>query len=398
MFLQRFVNSARKCLARKRYLAFLVLLISSTVFYCTIFHLNVICFRGNLEKKISTICDKFNRNEFSGSLCNEICSHRSTFHCPENASKNRKFAFVIGNEGTKKITVKEAPDSVDPLKWLDRDGHQRFPSEVEFIRMVNRTVFFKYNASLTLPELREFLNLRIHFGDTEIFHRFMDDAWRLVNDNDYMVAKIWDGRELFPKIYGSCGPFFGEEYISAFEGSNHLEIMSATDWKHRIQKAVLILDFVEELDSNFITLCDIKLTNFGISDNRLKYMNLEHVFAAPFMDRYLSDAKTCWKDVQCSFKACRSKCSKNIEKCTNRQMNNNLQIACDKIFRGSTYSPGLLVTSRSTKILLNLLDQCADPQNNIEADPYRPLGPSKEIRNAIYMELTNIYDSLTFIN
>lgn len=108
---------------------------------------------------------------------------------------------------------------------------------------------------------------------------------------------------------------------------------SDQDWKHRLQKAILILDYIEEMDSMTpepITMCDINFNQFGIADNMVKYSNLSHIHSAYFIDRYLSDAKECWRDRHCSYKECKTKCGLD-KKCTNRQLNNNLQIVCNKV-------------------------------------------------------------------
>lgn len=41
-----------------------------------------------------------------------------------------------------------------------------------------------------------------------------------------------------------------------------------------------------------------------------------------------------------------------------------------------------------------MIERCIDPRQVADIDPKRRLGPSTELRNLIYNELANIYESL----
>lgn len=226
----------------------------------------------------------------------------------------------------------------------------------------------------------------------------MDNMWRLIHDNDFMMVQLGVGhRELFPNVIGHCGAFYATEYIQPFQASGHLERLSTAEWKQRLQRAILIMDYVEEATNANVALCDIKYNQFGRLDSTIKYLSMEYTHPTYFMDRILSDMKPCWKDLHCSLKHCKTKCDKELGKCSMRQMNNNYQVLCDQVLRGTTYSPGLLVTNRSTKKFLQLLDRCADPRASFDISLTQPLGPVKQLFDQLRAEIINMYDGLIII-
>ena len=41
----------------------------------------------------------------------------------------------------------------------------------------------------------------------------MKNLWALVQDNEYVLAKLFQSYELFPKVYGSCGGLYAVEHL-----------------------------------------------------------------------------------------------------------------------------------------------------------------------------------------
>lgn len=156
------------------------------------------------------------------------------------------------------------------------------------------------------------------------------------------------------------------------------------------------MDYVDEVSilPDPISFCDIRYNFFGRQDSTIKYLSLGHVHPTYFIDRRLSDMKPCWKDIHCSYKHCKTKCDKEARQCTTRQLNNNYQVLCDALFRGTTYSPGLLATSRASPQLLLLLDRCADPKASFDIDLSRPWGSAKQLFDQVRTEVINLYDGL----
>lgn len=233
-------------------------------------------------------------------------------------------------------------------------------------------------------------------GSYQRLYNFMENMWRLIHDNDFMMVQLGH-QDLFPSVLGYCGSYYATEYIQPFQASGHLERISLQEWKQRLQRAILIMDYVEEATNSEIAMCDIKYNLFGRQDNTLKYLSIEHVHPNYFVDRLLSDMKTCWKDRHCSYKHCQSKCDIKLGSCSMQQMNNNYQVLCDTVLKGTRYSPGLLSTSRASKRFLQLLDRCADPRVSFDISLSRPRGPGKHLFDQLRAEIINMYDGLITI-
>ncbi len=41
----------------------------------------------------------------------------------------------------------------------------------------------------------------------------MKNLWALVQDNEYVLAKLYEDYELFPKVYGTCGGLYAVEHL-----------------------------------------------------------------------------------------------------------------------------------------------------------------------------------------
>lgn len=126
----------------------------------------------------------------------------------------------------------------------------------------------------------------------------------------------------------------------------------------------------------------------------MKYSDLRYIHTKHFVDRLLSNGKICTYDKDCDYKYCKSKCDFNTNTCTNKLLNNNLQIICSKVFRGSTQKPGILITDKTPPLLIKILDKCVSPKHKNDIDFPNYLGPSKRLRKILYNELTNIYENL----
>lgn len=264
-----------------------------------------------------------------------------------------------------------------------------YPSQYQLNGMIYRSILFNYNMTLSAEKTALFLSI-VQDYNQKIKHISMRDAWNLIQDNEIVISNLLESTELFPTFYGTCGDLYAFEYLDSLDRGVTGQTVSLSIWKNRIKTAVLILDFIEELDNNQppLRMCNVEYDHFGISDSRLKYHNLNYVFPASYVDRKLSDAKFCSTDDDCNFKSCQTKCNEHLGKCTYMQLNNNLQIICEKIFRD------ILVTTRSSVNLLSLIERCSNPEQLTDKDNKYILGTSKNVRDALYSELTNIYEIL----
>lgn len=43
--------------------------------------------------------------------------------------------------------------------------------------------------------------------------REMREIWRLLQDNEYLLSVVYEGRDIFSKVIGTCGQYFGVESL-----------------------------------------------------------------------------------------------------------------------------------------------------------------------------------------
>ena len=112
----------------------------------------------------------------------------------------------------------------------------------------------------------------------------MSTMWSLVQDEEYVFARVAEKVDLFPAIYGTCGGLYVvEELESLIDAPGTFEKEGSFEsFSKRATVAMAILDLLEELESVFdepIHLCDIKPSHFGISDRgRVKFLDLDSIF------------------------------------------------------------------------------------------------------------------------
>lgn len=133
--------------------------------------------------------------------------------------------------------------------------------------MMQRAAFFRYNMSLPVDKIQ----VMAKFSSGPNRATQIDDMWQLVQQNDYLMGTVFAAQEIFPEVYGSCGPLFVVEHLNPLIRESTRGLMGLSDWKSRIKAAVLILDYLKELEANTqdpIKLCNVKFSNFGISGNK----------------------------------------------------------------------------------------------------------------------------------
>lgn len=63
----------------------------------------------------------------------------------------------------------------------------------------------------------------------------------------------------------------------------------------------------------------------------MKYSDLKGAYVESYLDAMIGNAKACTQDVHCSYHQCKSVCNMKLQKCMDKQLNNNLQIVCEKV-------------------------------------------------------------------
>lgn len=391
MLRKKMLRRLKNGLLRRRLFVYIfgVCILGLVAYFC---RSHFACLDAIIDFKVQKECTRYFRNEITGNYCPEMCAGDgiTSFTCLAGSSTK-----WLGNKSGKNLVLSKAKsdDTYETLTWMDREGALHHPNAEEFNNLIRRLVLFNFNKSVPHDQLTNMLQLKSE-NNQVLFRASQISAWNLIQDSDFLVASLFEDKELFPKVYGSCGTIYFTEYLGQPVRVERGAELTLAGWKMNVKMAVLIMDFIEELEQAKLVMCDIDTGQFGIVDNRMKYGDMTIIFSPYFINRMLRNAKPCINDDDCSYKGCKSACHKHAKICSERQLNSNLQLVCDKVFKGTPSEPGILSWNRTPKALRNMIERCANPQLPKDVDQHRRLAPSTELRNLIYNELANIYETL----
>ncbi|XP_033212023.1 divergent protein kinase domain 1C isoform X2 [Belonocnema kinseyi] len=322
---------------------------------------------------------RHNDGNAMGILCDPLCNRQGvhslvceTLHAGKEAVfsahwQNTRLVFKAARTET---TVEQA----ESLLWEDANGLKHYPSETDFANMIRDVVTNKLNYSITTHQLERLSRLRTSRIETEPQKRKleMENVWPLLQEQEYIMTLLFEDKDVFPQIIGTCGTFYAVEYVRPIETPTTVLALSDSkpEWAKRLKLAVMILDLLQEFETVFTEpfhLCDVKINHFGLplGGHKLKFLDLDAVFPKSVLNRIMNNNRECERNEDCDYFDCRSLCSKNM-RCESPVVNNNLQIICEKIFLGWTLSgtiiiPGLLMSEHTSSSLAVLLRQCANP-------------------------------------
>lgn len=331
-----------------------------------------------------------------GSLCTHVCSDEDTtsLSC-HNFGISKETVFSIEWHNTR-IMFKPVSSNVRILHWFD-NGVLKYPTEREFSAIIRTLVKNHLNISLDNQMTKRLTHLRPSYEEKNMIKRQveMDNLWLLLQDNEFLLSVIYNEKEVFPEVFGTCGSYFAVEYIQPIRRHTMFLGLSESreDWAERLRLSLQIIDLLDELEINFkdpLHLCDIKVEHFGYvkENNKLKFVDLDGVYPKSVINRIISDTPSCESDDDCDFYDCRSRCVHEIKKCIGFVTNNNLQMVCEKLFLGWRLSntvmvPGLLMSQHTPSELASVLRQCANPSGE-------PGKPRSETDNEIKKRLMTI--------
>ena len=121
----------------------------------------------------------------------------------------------------------------------------------------------------------------IFFSDLANWQRA--NVWSLLQDNEYVLSKLYASVDIFPTLLGTCGGLYVVEALEplAFP-PRYFAKLSFNQWAQRVSVTLAILDLLDELENVFedpVHLCDVKPEHFGISDfGKVKVLDLDSVF------------------------------------------------------------------------------------------------------------------------
>ncbi|XP_037940733.1 divergent protein kinase domain 1C [Teleopsis dalmanni] len=347
------------------------------------------CYKIMSQNSLTFMCKKYKNNEYSGTLCEELCLQRDfkNFKCPHNEMKT--IIFTAHKNGDN-YAVKLAKDIDDDLRWKNSKNELVFPKIEDFHRIVKLHITLTYNVSLDDSMIGALVNQEIDKKYPEQMWSF----WRLYKDNNYMLGKLYDEESVFPTVLSSCGPYYATEHLQILMADQSFMQYIFFDWQRRLTFALDIMEYIfrlEDMKPEPLKMCEMNINLFGLTaDKRLKYQNAEFVMVESQLDKKLANGKQCKQNSDCNWHYCMGKCDEELSVCTGVQQNSNFQIYCEQILKGGGLFPGLLATSKTPKSLMALLHNCIDPskKGHFYARPY---APGTEIVLRLYNELKRLY-------
>ncbi|KAH8303610.1 hypothetical protein KR018_006788 [Drosophila ironensis] len=351
------------------------------------------CFKLMSHRSLNLMCQKFEKHEYSGSLCEELCGPQSSFdnfQCPLNDMKT--ILFTAEKNGDM-YAVKLARHNEDELSWTNSKGEAIYPKIEEFHEIVKLHIILAYNVTLDDNMIRALVNQEIADDNSQQMVSF----WRLFKDNNYMMGKLFDEESIFPAVLGSCGPYYATEGLEIVQSNPSIMQYLASNRLQRLKHALNIMEYIFRLDEmkpEPLKMCKMQVNRFGTTpERRLKYQSAEHVYPESQLDKRLSRGVKCHTSQDCHFHSCIGMCDEEHKSCSHIQQNNNFQIFCEHILLGGgTFQPGLLSGVRLSKPLQKLVRMCIQPPKEHQIAG-RHLAPNAQLALRIYNELKQLHQA-----
>ena len=319
-------------------------------------------------------------------MCPDLCSlNRVKPHSCLSYHHSKEVVFHADLRDVAPVIVKGRnldieSESENIVSWTDEEGNDMFPSNADFLQMIENHLAINFN--LTLPKQKGIYALWPYSlkkdSFTEIQNNWlmktsMKNIWTLSLDSEYVFSKLFQDFDIFPEVFGTCGGMYFVEKLEPLNMPTFLENVNFDGWVERVKVAMLILDLLEELENMFdapLYLCDVKSEHFGMSKNgRMKFLDVDNVYLKPIADKSVGDGSYCEKHSDCDLFDCKGICDLIENKCSGQVANNNLQVVCEKIFVGPSlgfkmFDTGLLTSKHASKKLHETLQKCSNPSNS----------------------------------
>lgn len=316
------------------------------------YFVNFTCSFKDVQNAIKSICDSYYSNLFLGNMCSSLCitGKLRPVRCISHHS-GKEIVFEAKWNDLKVVVKALHSDSkkYEQIYWTDQQtGKNSYPELPVFFDMLSDSLEKNLNLNLTSADkigeslinriwtlkYNNFLKLPI-----ELQHSAMNNLWYLVQQPEYLMSKIYENHQVFPRIIGTCGHAFAAEYLQPLD--SFFSVLHP-HWRYSFEKrakwALGILYFVEKLESqfkDFMHLCDVKMSHFGYDQiGEIKFIDLDMVFSEETVKQNLL-INSCKDD--CSFIHCQGVCNLNTGSCKDEIINNNLQRVCSNIFHGFTW-------------------------------------------------------------
>lgn len=300
-------------------------------------------------------CRLYHLGMISGSLCQPLCEAKTIryqackdFHagkevfilaCNDFCQANEEVPAVL-KTSAKNITILSVGHGI----FIDKLDKNKFVRNMNRIirNSVNSTFgFVPFPGTADAIEILWEKNYEEYWNNQTGFQAAERTIISLLDQSEYVYAKVLERSGIVPRIYGTCGPLYLQE--SCPPGPLDPEIISLTydtvsptSWAEQAAVIMKLLRLLQQLDHGFsepLHLCDVKGSNFGVCmDGRVKVIDLDSAFFDTMMTNIMNTS-VCQTHEDCNFFDCRGHCNKNLGECFPVKTNNNLYV--------STYVDGL---------------------------------------------------------
>ncbi|RVE44260.1 hypothetical protein evm_011103 [Chilo suppressalis] len=337
------------------------------------------------------ICSNYKYGKSIGNLCADLCGPDgiSSISCHTfYKEKDQVFSGIWRNYSL----IFKSSKQVTHLK------ESLLQSEDKFTLLIRNNVKLRFNISIDTVDAKRMSLIQYNQKGLSRYIE-KENAWSLLQSNEYLALTLYEKYDIFPKLFGSCGTIYAVQKLNTVTGFwlSMTFSDSRDDWQRRVRISLMILDYLLLLEERLpepLHLCDIRLNNFGVTDDfkKVMYLDLDSVHPASVANSFTGNGAKCMKHSDCDHFDCRSFCNLITFKCQFGVVNNNLQMVCERIFLGWVLSgkmmvPGLLLGPRTPRVLTELLEICANPVSE-SGTPRAPA--KKDIRNRLYDLLTHL--------
>lgn len=327
-----------------------------------------------------------------GNLCVELCQPGGITSLSCHNFYSIREGEYSGEWKNGSVIFKVAEESPGMELGMDSSRNKIYPPEDEFVIMIRAHIKMRYDMTISDSQAQRlsYIQSNPKWPDREIE---MENIWDLLYNNEYIALVLYEKFDIFPKLIGTCGLVYAIQKLNTITGYWHLMTLYEThnEWITRVKIAIGILELVSHLDNDLpepLLICNVRMENFGVTEDLKKvlYQDLESVHPLSITNQLTGDGSRCKEHSDCDFANCRSFCNLITFKCQHGVVNNNLQIVCERIFLGWVLSgkvvvPGLLVGQHTPRVLIELLELCANPAKE-DGTPRSPASP--EVRKRLY--------------
>ncbi|GFT39950.1 hypothetical protein NPIL_10431 [Nephila pilipes] len=333
-----------------------------------------------VENAVFTICDKYQNREALGNLCADLCelNNLKPNSClPNHLGKDVVFQATYFDNHVVMKSSKLNSEDFDQVYYTNEDGVKVHPSISIFYSMIANTIQSELNVNITslnnksldiltklwTRNMKNFPHLPV-----AVQNAAMNNIWFLVQQNEYLLMKYYEDLNIFPKIIGTCGPFYVVEFIQPL---NNYFIMFYPSWKEdftkRAELALKLLNFLEDTEKHFpfLHFCDVKVGHFGLDKNGdIKLLDMDMVFFEESLIKNINAIQNCTENQDCYFIDCQGSCDTTSKRCEAKVLDNNFQRVCRNILAGKLVQSyfGLLSSPPYAiyKELYDLLKKCSE--------------------------------------